>query len=89
MKELRFHRDLYPGEAVDAAIQTLEPWAQLVREATDSHWIVRISARSSAAERRVAGELANFALGLTVRQGPRTPRASDHEEAAKESPRGP
>jgi len=69
MKELRFHRDLYPGEAVDAAIRTFEPWARLVRETSDSHWIVRISARSAAAERRVAGELANFALGLTIREG--------------------
>lgn len=69
MKELRFHRDLYPGEAVDAAIRTFEPWAQVEREALPSHWVVRISARSAAAERRVAGELANFALGLTVRDG--------------------
>lgn len=73
MKELRFHRDLYPGEAVDAAIRTFEPWARVEREASPSHWIVRITARSPAAERRVAGELANFALGLTVREGPRTP----------------
>ena len=70
MKELRFHRDLYPGEAVDAAIRTFEPWAQLERESSPSHWIVRISARSPAAERRVAGELANYALGLTVREAP-------------------
>lgn len=70
MKELRFHRELYPGEAVDAAIKTLEPWAQITREASPSHWIVRLEARSPAAERRIAGELANFALGLTVRSGP-------------------
>lgn len=75
MKELRFHRDLYPGEAVDAAIRTFEPWARVEREdsgaegASPSHWVVRIFARSPAAERRVAGELANFALGLAVRDG--------------------
>jgi hypothetical protein len=70
MKELCFHRELYSGEAVDAAIETLTPWARLTREPTPTHWVVRITARSPAAERRVAGELANFALGLTVRQGP-------------------
>ena len=70
MKELRFHRDLYAGEAVDEAIKTLERWAEITREASPSHWIVRVSARSPAAERRIAGELTNFALGLTVRRGP-------------------
>ncbi|MCX4241926.1 HxsD-like protein [Paraliomyxa miuraensis] len=70
MKSLRFHRELYPGEAVDEAIKTLAPWAEITREASPSHWIVRLSARSAAAERRVAGELMNFALGLTVRRGP-------------------
>jgi hypothetical protein len=72
MKELRFHRELYPGEAVDAAMKTLAPWAQITQEASPTHWIVRITARSLGVERRVAGELANFALGLTVRQGPPT-----------------
>ena len=50
-------------------LRTFEPWAQVEREALPSHWVVRISARSAAAERRVAGELANFALGLTARDG--------------------
>lgn len=70
MKELRFHRELYPGEAVDAAMKTFESWAELSREQTESHWVVRVEGRSAAAERRIAGELANFALGLTVRGGP-------------------
>jgi len=69
MKEIRFHRELYPGEAVDAAIKTFDAWATVTREQSPSHWIVRINARSSTTERRVAGELANFALGLTVRRG--------------------
>jgi hypothetical protein len=74
MRELRFHRELYPGEAVDAAIRTFEAWAKVERETSPSHWIVRISARSTGAERRVAGELANFALGLTVRDLPSAAR---------------
>ena len=69
MKEIRFHRELYPGETVDEAIKTFEPWAQVERAESPSHWIVQISARSPAAERKIAGELANFALGLTVRNG--------------------
>lgn len=69
MRELSFHRELYPGEAVDAAIKTFESWAELTREATETHWVVRVQARSEAAERRIAGELSNYALGLTVRQG--------------------
>jgi hypothetical protein len=69
MREVRFHREVYRGEAVDAAIRTFEPWARVEREASPTHWIVRISARSPAVERRVAGELSNYALGLTVRDG--------------------
>lgn len=69
MKALRFHRELYSGEAVDAAIKTFEPWAEVTREESPTHFIVRITAGSVAAERRIAGELSNFALGLTVRRG--------------------
>lgn len=72
MRELKFHRALYPGEAVDAAIGTFDGYAELTREQTASHWVVRVRARSAAAERQIAGELANFALGLTVRRGPPT-----------------
>lgn len=32
-----------------------------------THWVVRISARSPERERRIAGELGNYALGLTVK----------------------
>lgn len=72
MKELRFHRDLYPGTALDAAIKTYDEWAEIQREESATHWIVKISAGNPAAERQIAGELANYALGLTVREGPPT-----------------
>ncbi len=68
MKELRFHRELYPGEAVDAAIKTFDPFATLTRESSATHWIVQITATSTAAEQRIAKELSNYALGLTVRR---------------------
>ncbi len=70
MKALRFHRALYPGEAVDAAIKAFSGWAEVATEQSSTHWIVRVTAATPARERKVAGALANYALGLTVRQGP-------------------
>lgn len=69
MRSLRFHRDLYPGTAVDEAIKVYEPWVTIEREESASHWIVSIRGQDPALERRVAGELANYALGVTVRRG--------------------
>ena len=67
MRELRFHRAVYAGEAVDAACKRLEGFGALSREATDTHWVIRVQTEHD--ERRLAGELANFALGLTVERG--------------------
>ena len=68
MTELRLHRDLYDGEAVDEAIKTFERFATIERAQDDEHWIVRLSADAPPRERRVAGELGNYALGLTIRR---------------------
>jgi hypothetical protein len=65
--ELRLHRELYDGAAVDGALKVYAPHATFERVEQPSHWVVRITARSPERERRVAGELANYALGLTVR----------------------
>jgi hypothetical protein len=65
--ELRLHRDLYDGAAVDGAMKVYAPHATLERAAQPSHWVVKITARSPERERRVAGELANYALGLTAK----------------------
>jgi hypothetical protein len=67
VRELLLHRDLYAGVAVDEAIKVYEPHATLERAEQPSHWVVRITGRSPERERRVAGELANYALGLTVK----------------------
>jgi hypothetical protein len=63
---LRLHRDLYLGEAVDQAIGVYAPHGDLSRREDPSHWVVEITARSPERERRIAGELANYALGLTT-----------------------
>lgn len=67
MRELRFHRELYRGESVDEAIKLFDRYAKIERAETDEHWVVSIESGSAKRERRIADELANFALGLTIR----------------------
>lgn len=69
MIELRFHRELYPGNCVDEAIQVYEPFATLDRSEEPDYWVVRVSSSSTSRERRIAGELGNYALGLSIRSG--------------------
>jgi len=64
--ELRLHRTLYRGTAVDEAIKVYGSYATLEQAEEGDHWVVRVSGTSPARERRVARELANTALGLTV-----------------------
>ena len=73
MTELRLHRSLYAGTAVDAAVKTYAGFAafELVEEAT--HWVVRVTAKSVARETQIAHELANYALGTTIRERGATP----------------
>ncbi|HET6584390.1 MAG TPA: HxsD-like protein [Nannocystaceae bacterium] len=66
MIELRFHRELYAGTAIDAALARLAGFASFERSEDGSYFVVRVSASSPARARKVAGELGNFALGLTV-----------------------
>jgi hypothetical protein len=66
---LRLHREIYAGEAVDAAMKAFAPHAELAGREEPSHWIVEIVAKNPRLERRIAGELGNWALGLTVRRG--------------------
>lgn len=68
MREVRFHRELYRGELVDQAIKVYERYASIERAEDGSYWVARIGASSPERERRVADELANYALGLTVQQ---------------------
>lgn len=69
MTELRFHRELYAGEAVDAAVQAFARFAEFELQETAEHWVVRFAPRRPELARRIAGELGNHALGLTVQRG--------------------
>lgn len=69
MIELRFHRALYDGKALDETLKTYAGFADLEQAEEPSHWIVRVSASTPARERKIADEMANFALGLTIRSG--------------------
>ena len=68
MRELRFHRELYRGEAVDEALKIFDRFAKFEQAEEGDHWVVRLEAGSEARERKIADELANYALGLTLRQ---------------------
>jgi hypothetical protein len=63
---LRLHNDLYTASAVDRAIETYAKHATIAR--TDEAPYVRLTIESERPARaeRVARELANYALGLTV-----------------------
>ncbi len=69
MIELRFCREIYRGSAVDEAVKVFAPHADVTRSEEPEHWVVRVSAESKEREHRVAGELGNYALGLTVKSG--------------------
>lgn len=71
MRTLRFRKDLYPGEHVDQALKLFERYGTIERAEEDDAWVVRIEASSRAKARRLAGEIANYALGLTVQQAGR------------------
>ncbi len=67
MRTLRFPKTLYPGEHVDEALKTFDRFGTITRAEDETAWVVQIEASSRAKARRLAGEIANFALGLTVR----------------------
>ena len=69
MIELRFHRELYDGKAVDEALKTFDRFASFEQAEEPTHWIVRITGKDQVREKKIANELANFALGLTIKSG--------------------
>jgi hypothetical protein len=68
MTELRLHRDLYLGPSIDEAVKTFERFGSFELLEEKQHWVVKISCKTEARERQIFKELANFALGLTVKE---------------------
>ncbi|MGH7440244.1 MAG: hypothetical protein ACRENE_31515, partial [Polyangiaceae bacterium] len=67
------------GEAVDEAIKTYGSFGTFERVDPApgvDYWTVRVTAASPSRERKVAGEVANCALGLTVTAKPTTSTTS-------------
>ena len=50
-----------------SALGVFAAYARFEREESETHWLVRIETDDPAMERSVAGELGNYALGLTIR----------------------
>ncbi|MCA9681467.1 MAG: HxsD-like protein [Myxococcales bacterium] len=69
MKELRFSREVYAGEAVDQAVKTWSRFADFELSQTDEHWIVKLTPKHADAARQIIGEFGNYVLGLTVDRG--------------------
>jgi hypothetical protein len=64
---LRLQRDLYDGAALGEALAVFAPHGTFERRDQPSHFVVEITAATPERERRIAGELGNYALGLTVK----------------------
>lgn len=67
MTELKFHRDLYEGTAVDEALKLFAAYGAFERAEEPGYWVVRVTGKSAGREKRVTRELANYALGLTIK----------------------
>lgn len=63
---LRFHRHLYLGEQVDAAVKALGNFGEFVLREEPTHWVVEVTCATETRARRVARELGNHALGRTI-----------------------
>jgi len=66
--ELRFHRDVYVGECVDQAVKVYGKLGEFELVEEDNHWLVKLTARNPDKERKIAGELGNYALGLSAKR---------------------
>ena len=69
MTELRFHKRLYSGDAVDAAWRRVEMFGTFETAEEADYWLVRVRAKNRAQQARLEGELCNYALGLTAERG--------------------
>jgi hypothetical protein len=73
MIALKLHKSLYQAAAVDEAVRVYGPHATLERGDEGDHFVVRIVGSTPAREHRVAGELGNYALGVTIKTRSKEP----------------
>ncbi len=66
MKRLVFRKDLYTGEAVDAAVKAFAGHCEATLSETAEAWCVAVTSQGGVDETELADELSNYALGLTV-----------------------
>ena len=66
MIELRFHRDLYDGFALDSAVQVYGGVARFELVDEPSAFVVRLTSTSRHSDERIADEFRNYALGETI-----------------------
>jgi hypothetical protein len=73
---LRLARSLYDAAALDEAVAAFSAHASIDRADDASHFVlgVRSLKESAERERRIAGELANWALGATIKKAKRNAR---------------
>jgi hypothetical protein len=69
--ELRFHRELYDGFAIDEAVKVYADFVKAELEEHETGYLVRLTALPAATEQglddeTIAAELGNFALGKTI-----------------------
>ncbi|MEM9189607.1 MAG: HxsD-like protein [Myxococcota bacterium] len=86
MRALRFDKDLYFGTAIDEAVGVFRRFAEFELVEEPDAWVVKVEHRDPKRVRRVAGELSNYALGLTIRK--RNEASSEDEGAAQEESHG-
>ena len=67
MTVLQFDRSLYAGPSIDEAVKAFAGFAEFTLAEEPAAWVVNVTAGTPARERQVARELANSALGLTIR----------------------
>lgn len=67
--DLRLDRTLYSGPAVDEAVKVFARHGEFHLSQETDAWVVKLRALRAEQTRRLAHELANYALGLTVQRG--------------------
>jgi len=63
---LRFPKELYSGNAIDAAVKLYAEHARAELEQTSDAYLVHVHGLGGVSEALVADELANAALGKTI-----------------------